>query len=105
MVNGKLSMKDARLSPGHIVRHFKREFVPQTGADNLYRILEFAKHSETGGSYVVYEALYGERDVYIRPYDMFMSEMVREEYPQVKLAWRFEKASPAGIALEMLPRI
>ncbi len=92
-------MKDTRLSPGDIVRHFKREFVPQTGTDYLYRILEFARHSETDENYVVYEALYGERDVYIRPYDMFMSEVDREKYPQVKQRWRFEKASPAEIAL------
>ncbi len=92
-------MKATRLSPGDIVRHFKREFASQDSKDYLYRILEFAKHSETGESYVVYEALYGERDVYIRPYDMFMSEVDREKYPQVKQRWRFEKASPAEIAL------
>ena len=92
-------MKDARLSPGDIVRHFKREFAPQGSKDYLYRVLEFARHSETDENYVVYEALYGEGDVFIRPYDMFMSEVDREKYPQVKQRWRFEKASPAEIAL------
>ena len=92
-------MKDSRLSPGDIVRHFKREFVPQASKDYLYRILQFARHSETDELYVVYEALYGEGDVYIRPYDMFISEVDRVKYPDVRQRWRFEKASPDEIAL------
>ncbi len=92
-------MKEPRLSPGDIVRHFKRELVPQGSKEYLYRILEFARHSETGEPYVVYESLYGEGDVYLRPFDMFMSEVDRNKYPGIRQRWRFEKAGPDEIAL------
>ena len=36
-----------------------------------YLVLAVATHSETLEKYVVYQALYGERAVWIRPYEMF----------------------------------
>lgn len=66
---------------GQIVRHFK-------GA--LYEILyEAALHSETKERLVVYKAL-ATGQVYVRPYEMFMSEVDREKYPNVTQHYRFE---------------
>lgn len=62
-------------------RHFKGK---------EYEVLDVAIHSETGELYVVYRALYGSFDLYIRPYDMFFSEVDREKYPDVKQVHRFE---------------
>ena len=43
-------------------RHFK---------GNLYRLIGIAKDSETLEELVVYQALYGERQLWVRPADMF----------------------------------
>lgn len=97
-----------RLHKGDMVKHFKRETL--TGEqlyDNfyyyVYRIIDFAKHTETGELLVIYEALYdGEEighddlhkgDKFARPFDIFMSEVDHAKYPNIKQKYRFEKIS------------
>ena len=43
-------------------RHFK---------GNVYRVLHIAKHSETLEEMVVYQAMYGDRDIWVWPKAMF----------------------------------
>lgn len=45
----------------------------QTLQGGLYRALYTATHSETLEPYVVYQALYGERGIWVRPLEMFLS--------------------------------
>ena len=45
---------------GKYYRHFK---------GNIYRVLHIAKHSEALEDIVVYQAMYGERGVWVRPSD------------------------------------
>ncbi len=40
-----------------------------------YEALHIAKHSETLEEFVVYKALYGEGDVWVRPVKMFLEEV------------------------------
>lgn len=81
-----------RLRPGDVVQHFKRELLSDPGEKYLYEIVGWARHSETDERYVIYRALYGTRETWVRPYAMFMEEVDREKYPQVRQRFRFELA-------------
>lgn len=84
-------MTDRDFRPGDVVRNFKRETVDDTSQRYLYRILAFARHTETDENLVVYEALYPPFGVWCRPRTMFESEVDHEKYPDIKQRWRFEK--------------
>lgn len=52
-----------------VYRHFK---------GNLYEVIAVAKHSETLEEMVVYKALYGNGDVWVRPISMWNEEIERD---------------------------
>ena len=64
-----------------IYRHFKGDY---------YLVEDIATHSEDESLYVVYRALYEDRGLYIRPLEMFASEVDKEKYPDCKQKYRFE---------------
>ena len=65
---------------GKYYRHFK---------GNVYRVLHIAKHSETLEDIVVYQAMYGEKGVWVRPKSMFEEVIERDG----KTFRRFEEIS------------
>lgn len=71
--------------PFEVYRHFKGK---------LYQIIAIAEHSEDGSRQVVYQQLYAPYKVYVRPYEMFVSRVDREKYPDVVQEYRFEKIDP-----------
>ena len=64
-----------------IYRHFKGDY---------YLVEDIATYTETDQVCVVYRALYGERKLWVRPLEMFLSEVDHEKYPDVKQKYRFE---------------
>lgn len=64
-----------------IYKHFKGDY---------YLVEDIVTHSETKGKMVLYRRLYGDCSLYVRPYDMFASEVDHEKYPNIKQKYRFE---------------
>ena len=61
-----------------------------------YQVVDIVYDSESNNDeeykkVVVYQAQYGERLKWARPYDMFNSEVDHEKYPEVKQQYRFEE--------------
>lgn len=93
--------------PGDYVQHFKRETIDKPIDEYLYQILAVGKHTETDEKLVVYKALYNdlekgieENQVFIRPFDMFVSEVDHEKYPNIKQKYRFEKVGSPWLICE-----
>ena len=86
-----------RLEVGDVVQHFKRETLTQPANLYLYKILAIAEHTESHEMLVVYQALYQDENLgvnwgyYARPYEMFMGEVDKKKYPNIKQRYRFEK--------------
>lgn len=56
-------MNSRKIKIGERYRHFK---------GNEYLVLYVAKHSESLEDMVVYQALYGEKGIWVRPLSMFL---------------------------------
>lgn len=82
-------MEERRFREGDIIRHFKRETTDDP-EKYLYMIIGRAEHTETGEDLMIYQALYGDRRTFARPYEMFMSEVDHEKYPEIRQKFRFE---------------
>lgn len=74
-----MNSQDARkIKTNTKFRHFKGK---------EYLVLHVAKHSETLEDMVVYQALYGEFGIWVRPLDMFLQKIERDG----KIINRFEE--------------
>lgn len=64
------------LKPGVIVAHFQREeALKKEGTDPnafLYQVCGIATNTETEGHVVIYQALYGDHEIFVRPLEEFI---------------------------------
>ena len=70
-----------KLLPGRIYKHFKGDY---------YLVEDIVLHSETQEKMVLYRALYKNGLRYVRPYEMFVSKVDKEKYPNVDQEYRFQ---------------
>ena len=74
---------------GRIYRHFKGDY---------YLVEAIAKDSESGEDVVVYRKLYGDGALWVRSKVMFLEEIDREKYPNIKEKYRFELQEIESVA-------
>lgn len=72
-------MRDLKIKG--IYKHFKGDY---------YLVEDIAKDSETQVEMVIYRKLYDNCELWIRPKEMFLSEVDQKKYPGVTQKYRFE---------------
>ena len=78
---------DRVIQIGKKYKHFKGK---------MYKVLDIVYDSESNSDdeykkVIIYQALYGDKLKWARPYDMFNSEVDHIKYPDVKQKYRFEE--------------
>jgi hypothetical protein len=72
-----------------IYKHFKGDY---------YIVEDIAHDSESGKQVVIYRALYGNGQLFVRSMDMFLSEVDHDKYSNVKQKYRFELVNIDSVA-------
>ncbi|ASP37283.1 hypothetical protein CHH28_00660 [Bacterioplanes sanyensis] len=66
-----------------LYRHYK---------GNDYRVIDLVRHSETEQWLVLYQPQYGEQDLWVRPYDMFVEQVQVDGQAQPRFAFQPDEA-------------
>lgn len=75
-----MSLMNREVKENQVYRHFK---------GTTHKIICIAKDSETLSDVVVYTHE-EDNEIWVRPLDMFLSEVDHEKYPDIEQTYRFE---------------
>lgn len=78
-----------RFQVDDIVVHFKREFADKQSNAYMYRILAFGRDTTTQRKVVVYQALYGSNEIWVRDYDEFVGEIDDATRARTGSSWKY----------------
>ncbi len=91
----------SRIQIGDIVKHFKQELLHSGDVlqnKYLYRVTDIAKHTETGETLIIYQALYYPFETFARPQSMFFELVDKNKYPNVNQKYRLEVLKRTNLA-------
>ena len=69
------------IKTGRIYRHFKGDY---------YIVIDTALNNEDERVYVIYRALYGDGQLFVRPLEDFTARVDRTKYPNATQEYKFE---------------
>lgn len=85
---------DRHFEPGTKVRHFKYDSLSEEDKQKHryeYEVIGDAIETENGSEVVVYRELASTHKLFVRPVDMFYSEVDNFKYPNTNQKYRFTK--------------
>lgn len=77
----EFSKQASSIPIGSIWEHYKKKH---------YQIIAIARHSETLEELIVYQGLYGSKEVWVRPVKMFLETIDMEGNPTARFTIRHE---------------
>lgn len=85
---------DNRMNAQKVAEHYKEQMVGETYRHlkgGIYIVTDIAVHSETEGLIVIYKTFDSPSLTWARPLSMFLSEVDKNKYPDVRQEYRFEQ--------------
>ena len=70
-----------KIIKGRVYRHFKGDY---------YIVIDTALNNENEQVYVIYRALYGNGELFVRPLEDFTSKVDKTKHPSVAQEYKFE---------------
>jgi len=78
------------------IEEFETNMVYRHYKGNYYYVMDIAENTETNELMVVYHALYGDYECYVRPFEMFVEELDDVEKLMYNQKYRFMPVTMAN---------